>query len=857
MRLLRYLRFPAAPARIPKSLESEGYHVPRLANVQGDTREFFIFFRITDKECFKKDLRRFEPTSALDVKKNLLQIRDEWAKKIPTAPEEELGGGTSDTVNLRAEIRSKVLEANARATQADIHDAIKAAEKTGDIDKAVQATKRRVEIERIQFKQCLIAFSRTGLNMLGVGKTGDKRFDERRMNDDRVFLGDQSPWDNLFDWREPSTSERQPAPEFDPQEGTAKDPNDPRGLHGVIVIAGEKNLSQKDIDDVKNSFKDSCEIHDDMILQGDARPGPYREHEHFGFMDGISQPAIRDIEPPLPGQIQVDAGVIVMGYPGDPVPKSKRPDWCRDGSIMVFRKLQQSVLLFEKYCKDNGKRWPEFIPGGEYPGEGGFNDNDGAELFAARMVGRWKSGTPLALAPYKDDRKIGANDHVNNDFDYTVTGVGGVPSNEPSDYYCPFTAHIRKTAPRNLDPYVSRQQLASSSIVRAGITYGPEVNLLERKVWEARLEVAKARQEVQEAKAEKAETAIEEQAHEEEREPEREMSGIEKMRAAAKKREEMRDKETKDGETGDEETGDEDQLGPADRVKQAERVEQEAQKKLEKLEKAKNQGAKAALDAKVLEAGQKVQAAKEALAVIGGEAQEVEEDASGIEKMRAASKRRDKLETGKQRVKQAEKEEKEAREALAELEEHADPVARRAQGAQETQPESIKYPDETDRGLLFVCYASHLDSGFVRQTTEFGNNDFFPTTKSAPVFHGQDPIIGGPPVKDSSKELREVELKSRRPKRFEGVNDTRMLATVDKDVDFKVSDGKQVHFEFNEGEHTFEVSGIAKIQRKHPQDPTKLAPLADNPYFVTSRGGEYFFVPSIATLRSWATSSSN
>jgi hypothetical protein len=44
--------------------------------------------------------------------------------------------------------------------------------------------------------------------------------------------------------------------------------------------------------------------------------------------------------------------------------------------------------------------------------------------------------------------------------------------------------------------------------------------------------------------------------------------------------------------------------------------------------------------------------------------------------------------------------------------------------------------DPKDRGLLFNCYASHLDSGFVRQTTGFGNNDFFPITSLTPTNHG-------------------------------------------------------------------------------------------------------------------------
>lgn len=53
------------------------------------------------------------------------------------------------------------------------------------------------------------------------------------------------------------------------------------------------------------------------------------------------------------GQIQVDPGMIVMGYPGDPVrddptAKVKRPAWTKDGTMLVFRSLEQFVIPFEQ-----------------------------------------------------------------------------------------------------------------------------------------------------------------------------------------------------------------------------------------------------------------------------------------------------------------------------------------------------------------------------------------------------------------------------------------------------------------------------------------------------------------------------
>lgn len=91
--------------------------------------------------------------------------------------------------------------------------------------------------------------------------------------------------------------------------------------------------------------------------------------------------------------MEVDPGVIICGYKGDPVvddPNStiKRPAWAKDGTMMVFRKLEQDVLGFDDYLATNGKRWREFSLNGA---KDNLTDEEGAELWGARMIGRWKS----------------------------------------------------------------------------------------------------------------------------------------------------------------------------------------------------------------------------------------------------------------------------------------------------------------------------------------------------------------------------------------------------------------------------------------------------------------------------------
>ena len=114
---------------------------------------------------------------------------------------------------------------------------------------------------------------------------------------------------------------------------------------------------------------------------GKARPGDQKGHEHFGYLDGVSDPAVKDIVDPFPGQHVVDPGVLLLGQPGDPEPV--RPSWTKNGSILVYRHLDQLVPEFDQF-KHKNALFPELI---------GYEK--GAELLGARLFGRWKSGEPV------------------------------------------------------------------------------------------------------------------------------------------------------------------------------------------------------------------------------------------------------------------------------------------------------------------------------------------------------------------------------------------------------------------------------------------------------------------------------
>ncbi|KAF8307454.1 Dyp-type peroxidase [Clavulina sp. PMI_390] len=293
-----------------------------------------------------------------------------------------------------------------------------------------------------------IAFSKAGLMFLNIkDDLGDFHFDNGSMRKKKYELGDRGDWNKIFD------------------DATT---------HGVFVVAAKTDTDcEAEENDIRRIF--AASIASFTSMAGRVRPG---DGEHFGWRDGISQPGIEDlILKPQPGQRIVKPGVIIMGYPGDPIkddPSSiQRPTFCKDGSFMVFRKLEQDVLGFNDYIDRNWKAVPAKV------GNTSLTDKQRKDLFGARMVGRFKTGAPLALTPYRDSSEYTDPDRINN-FDYTEGVVADKPDRPPN---CPFAAHIRKTAPRSLDPFVQKDYLDASMIVRAGIPYGPEVSDEEKNGW--------------------------------------------------------------------------------------------------------------------------------------------------------------------------------------------------------------------------------------------------------------------------------------------------------------------------------------------------------------------------------------
>jgi Dyp-type peroxidase family len=189
-------------------------------------------------------------------------------------------------------------------------------------------------------------------------------------------------------------------------------------------------------------------------------------HEHFGFADGLAQPSLaggaaddpsREVGPwrrdgqGTPGRRRgkwkpLAPGEFVLGYPDEAGVLADAPvePLRQNGSYMVVRKLRQNVALFNRFL---------------LTAAGG--DEQVAELLAAKIVGRWRDGTPLVNSPEPPEHPpAGVPD---NDFRY---------GDDPYGLHCPLGAHVRRANPRDSLGFGGRLT-ARHRVIRRGMPYGP------------------------------------------------------------------------------------------------------------------------------------------------------------------------------------------------------------------------------------------------------------------------------------------------------------------------------------------------------------------------------------------------
>ncbi len=182
-------------------------------------------------------------------------------------------------------------------------------------------------------------------------------------------------------------------------------------------------------------------------LDLEATPPFDYAHDHFGFRDRLSQPVMEGSgEEPTPGSGgPLKPGEFILGYPDEDGPPGNQPQpeiLSRNGSYMAYRRLQEHVGAFRDFLRQHGQT------------------PDEEEFIAAKLMGRWRSGAPLVLAPEKDDPTLGADPQRNNDFNYKQM--------DPLGYAVPLGSHCRRMNPRDTAANMNRRRM-----IRRGATYGP------------------------------------------------------------------------------------------------------------------------------------------------------------------------------------------------------------------------------------------------------------------------------------------------------------------------------------------------------------------------------------------------
>jgi Dyp-type peroxidase family len=243
-----------------------------------------------------------------------------------------------------------------------------------------------------------------------------------------------------------------------------------------------------------------------MQVVGDGRRVPTAK-EHFGFTDAIGDPiftgqferATEASEVIGNGKLLADnkgwgplaTGEFIIGHASEAqeLPPTAAPwSFMRNGTFMAYRKLHQNLATFRDYVKQQAKIYGR-IAAIE-------SEVEAEATVRAKIVGRWPSGIPLAVAPtFQASQEIAAKWcdipalQLKETATCTVAELARLADYErflcdfrygddPEGVKCPVTAHIRRSNPRDgLEP--SGATTAPTSrltnrrrILRRGLPYG-------------------------------------------------------------------------------------------------------------------------------------------------------------------------------------------------------------------------------------------------------------------------------------------------------------------------------------------------------------------------------------------------
>jgi Dyp-type peroxidase family len=236
----------------------------------------------------------------------------------------------------------------------------------------------------------------------------------------------------------------------------------------LMVYAKDKTALDALINEIYCQKRKGVET---VYVAGTWEYDPNNLKEHFGFMDGISQPIIEGLgtKKTADKSTRIQPGEFILGYRNEynncsPCPYvdanaaallKKQPveNLGMNGTYLVFRQMEQYVERFWNYLYEHSK-------------ETAASQTEKAIALGAKMVGRWPDGRPLVLAPLA---ACPVHSSKFNDFNYTDTDKHGV--------MCPLGSHIRRTNPRDQmhagrNPKDSFRLSKKHRMLRRGRIYG-------------------------------------------------------------------------------------------------------------------------------------------------------------------------------------------------------------------------------------------------------------------------------------------------------------------------------------------------------------------------------------------------
>jgi Dyp-type peroxidase family len=252
-------------------------------------------------------------------------------------------------------------------------------------------------------------------------------------------------------------------------------------------------------------LKQLCAKHDIEILQGHGKEGaPWQDAsailvenkatykptpvEHFGFVDGISNPVFEGqfgndhveaimaigngkILSKQPGETDdsgrwapLATGEFLLGHPDEAqeTADSTVPvEVMRNGTFLVYRKLHENVASFTNFIEASAQGYAQTL---------GCSTDDAKLILKAKMSGRWTDGVPLAVAPTIAEWKAFNEKYAGkgDDRPYVDFSYG----DDPEGLKCPVTSHMRRTNTRDGLTGKSSALNNRRRILRRGIPYG-------------------------------------------------------------------------------------------------------------------------------------------------------------------------------------------------------------------------------------------------------------------------------------------------------------------------------------------------------------------------------------------------